>query len=50
MTFFIKFDTFISGWSIVYIEGRKVIVSKDIIFLPLKNDFISANDEIVLFV
>ena len=36
----IKFDTVKSGWSIVYIEGLQVIVSKNIIFLSLRVDFV----------
>ena len=34
--FSIKFDTLKSEWSIVYIEGPKVIISKDIVILALK--------------
>ena len=39
----IKFDTVKSGWSIVYIEGSQVIISKNIEFLSLKIDFVLAN-------
>ena len=38
----IKFDTVKSGWSIVYIEGSQIIISKYIVCLSLKIDFISA--------
>ena len=31
----IKFDTIKSGWSIVYIEGKRVIISKKIYYLPI---------------
>ena len=40
-----KFDTLTSGWSIVYIEGLQVKISKNIIFLSLKIDFVLANSE-----
>ena len=44
MGYSIKFDTVQSGWSIVYIEGFQVIISKkNIIFLSLKIDFVLAN-------
>ena len=43
MEFPIKFDTAKSGWSIVHIEGSQVIISKNIIFLSLKIDFVIAN-------
>ena len=43
MEFSIRFDTVRSGWSIVYIEGPQVIISKKIVFLSLKIDFILAN-------
>ena len=50
MEFPIKFDTFKSGWSIVYIEGSQVII----VFLSLKIDFVLANsadpDEMPQFV
>ena len=39
----IKFDTVKSGWPIVYIEGSQAIISKNVIFLSLKIDFILAN-------
>ena len=40
----IKLQTIKSGWSIVYFEGPKVIISKkDIVFHPLKIDFVLAN-------
>ena len=39
-----KFDTVKSGWwSIVYIDGSQVIISKNIVFLSLKMDFVLAN-------
>ena len=38
-----NFDTVKSGWSIVYIEGFQVIISKNIMFLSLKIDFVIAN-------
>ena len=37
------FDSVMSGWCIVYIEGLQVIVSKKIIFLSQKIHFVSAN-------
>ena len=40
----IKIDTDMSGWSIVYIEGLQVILSKNI-FLSPKIDFVFANCE-----
>ena len=43
MEFSIKFDTVKSGWSIVYFEGSQVIISKHIVFLSLKIDFVCAN-------
>ena len=43
MEFSIKFDTVKSGWSIVYIEGSKVIISKIIVFLSLKTECVLAN-------
>ena len=44
MEFFIKFDTVKSGWSIVYIKGSQVIISKkNMIFLSLKIDLVLAN-------
>ena len=40
----IKLDTVKLGWSIVYIEGSQVIISKKcIIFLSLKMNFVLAN-------
>ena len=38
----IKFDTCTvkSGWSIIYIEGSKIIIPKNIIFLSLNDDFV----------
>ena len=39
----IKFGTVKSGWSIIYIEGSRVMLSKYIIFLSLKIDFDLAN-------
>ena len=44
MEFSIKFDTVKSGWSIVYIEGLQVIISKNITFPSFKIDFILANN------
>ena len=54
MEFPIKFETFKSGWSIVYIEGSEAIISKKKKkFLSLKIDFVLANsadsDEISAF-
>ena len=43
MEFPIKFDTVKLGWSIVYIEGSLVIISKKNIFLSLKIEFVLAN-------
>ena len=43
MEFSIKFETFKSGWSIIYIEGSKVIFPKKCVFLSLKIDFVLAN-------
>ena len=40
----LKFDTVKSGWSIVYFEESKVIISKNIIFLSLKVDLVLANN------
>ena len=40
-----EFDTVMSGWSIVYIEGSKVIIFRNILFLSLKIDFGLANSE-----
>ena len=40
----IKFDAVRSGWSIVYIEGSHVIISKIMVFLSLKIDFVLANN------
>ena len=37
--FSIKLHAIKSGWSIVYIEGAQVIISKDITFISLKIDF-----------
>ena len=43
MEFPIKFDTVKLGWSIVYIDGSQVIISKKyIICLSLKIDFVLA--------
>ena len=41
--FFIKLHTIKSGWSIVYIEGLRVIVSQNIVFLSLNIDLVLAN-------
>ena len=43
MGFPIKSDAAYSGWSIVYIKGSQVIISKSIIFFSLKIDFILGN-------
>ena len=43
MEFPIKFDIPKPGWSIVYIQGSQVIISKNIIFLSLKIGFVLAN-------
>ena len=43
MEFSIKLHTIKSGWSNVYFEGTKVIISKNILFLSLKIDFVTAN-------
>ena len=43
MEFSLKFDTVKSGWSIVYTEGSQVIISKNIIFIFLKINFVMAN-------
>ena len=45
MVFSIMFDTVKPGWSIVYIEGSQVIISKNIVFLSLKIDFVLANSD-----
>ena len=54
MEFSIKFYTVKSGWSIVNIEGLKVRISKNIIFLSVKIDFVLANsadpDEMLHFI
>ena len=44
MEYSIKFDTVKSGWSIIYIEGLQVIISKHIVFLSLEIHFVSANN------
>ena len=54
MEFSIKLHTIESEWSVVYIEGSQVIISKkNIVFLSLKIDFVLANsadpDEMLLF-
>ena len=42
MDFSIKFDTVKSGWSIVYIEGSQVIISKkSIVFLSMGGQWLS---------
>ena len=43
MDFSIKFDTFNSGWSIVYVNGSKVIISKEEFYFTLKIYFLIAN-------
>ena len=46
MEFPVKFDTVKLGWSIVYIEGSQVIISKNILFLfSLTLNFVLANSE-----
>ena len=40
---FRKFDTVKSGWSVVYIEGSKAIISKKIIFLSVKINSVLTN-------
>ena len=42
--YFIKLYSFESGWSIVYIEGSKVILSKSVSFLSLTADIVWANN------
>ena len=37
-----KFDTVKSGWSVLYIEGSKVIFSKKFVFLLFKINFVLA--------
>ena len=43
MEFSIKLHTIKSKWSIVYIEGSRVIISKNILFLSMKIEFVLAN-------
>ena len=43
MEFSIKFDTGKSERSIMYIKGSQIIISKNILFLTLKIDFVLAN-------
>ena len=43
MGFSIKLHTIKSGWSILYIKGPQVIISKNIFFLSLKIDFVLVN-------
>ena len=44
MEFPIEIHAIKSGWFIVYIEGTQVLISKkNIVFLPLKIDFVLAN-------
>ena len=43
MEFSITFGTVNSGWSIVYIKGPRVIISKNIAFLSLKIEFVLAD-------
>ena len=38
-----KFDAVKLGWSIVYIEGLQDIISKNIIYLSLRINFVLAN-------
>ena len=45
MGFSLKFHTFKSGCSTVYIEGLPVKISKNIVFLFLKIDFVLAYSE-----
>ena len=44
MKYSIKVDTVKSGWSIIYIEGSQVIISKHIIFLSQMIYFDLANN------
>ena len=39
MDFSIEFDTGMSGWSIVYIEGLQVIIQKNIYFVFSEDQF-----------
>ena len=43
MTFFMKSDGVTSGWSILYIEGSRLIFSNQNVFLSLKIVFVLAN-------
>ena len=43
MEFSIKLHTIESGWSIVYIEGSQVVISKNIAFLSPKINLVLAN-------
>ena len=43
MKYSIKLHTIKSAWSIVYIEGSQVILSKTIVLLSLKINFFLAN-------
>ena len=43
MEFSINLHTIKSGWSIVYIYGSHVIISKNIVFLSLKIGFVLVN-------
>ena len=45
----IKFDTVKAGWSIVYIKGSKVIISKNIIFLSMNLANSADPDEMLLY-
>ena len=43
MDFFIKLHEIKAGWFIVYIEVSQATISKNIVCLSLKIDFVSAN-------
>ena len=43
MEFSIKFDIVKSGWSIIYIEGLHVMISKNIAFRSLYINFVLVN-------
>ena len=42
--FSIRLHTIKSGWSTVYTEGTSVMISNFFSFLPLKIDFVTANN------
>ena len=43
MEFSVKLHAIKLGWSIVYNEGSQVIISKNVVFDSLMNDFVSVN-------